>query len=434
MRVADRPLPPIVLHDDDRLDRWPLRPVIAIAGKRDVAEWDDNPLEVWDDPMLEWDQDVVPGFTDATCSVQGVATDVGDPDDHGQFKAGTAVIQIDNTDGEWSQYNADGTLASHGPGYELAIWARYRDDGSAWWIFRGQISRWDDLGDVVEVEAFDEFSNLAQPIGTYTPGANGQNPGARLTDILTAAGAAAVPHSFVTGDVALTAQQTDASPLEEMQNVTTSDGGALFVDADGTLRSTRRTWRAGRSDQVAIPVVAANVCTADIVVWDAVLSTNDAAVADTVILENVAHLRAQSPVGTIGRFVVTETGQQWTTQVEGDTLASFLYTAQQAVRVNVDEFDLYLLDPDQPKLFHAVEWRLFDVLRFLHNYRIAGGQTARLDMNTIMTRIAHSIIPDDNWVMSVATSKVVGTNQLLFWNPAGDPYVWDTPGAVWGYA
>jgi hypothetical protein len=384
-------------------------------------------------PVIEWDMDDVEGFTDATCSVQGVETEVGNPDAHGLFESGSAVLQLDNTFGQWSQYNADGTLVAHGPGNELAIWARYRD-GSEWWIFRGTITRWDDLGDFVEVEAFDAFADLAQPIGTYTPGAAGDTPQARLAAVLAVAGSTDIPHTFAAGDVTLTRQETDAAPLEEMQTVTSSDGGALFVDADGTLRSTRRTWRAGRSDQSVVPVVAANVCTADVVVWDAVLSANDSGAADTVILETVAGLRAQAVAGQpIGRFVFTETDQQWTTQVEGDTLAAFLFSAQQGVRVNVESFDLYLYDPDQPDLYRAVEWRLFDVLRFLHNYRAVGG-TQRLDMNTLVSTIAHSIVPFGNWVMSVSTTKAVGSNAILVWNPPGDPYVWNTPDAVWGYA
>jgi hypothetical protein len=433
MRVADRPTPPIVLHSDPQLARWPLRPVIAIAGKRDVLEWDDNPLEVWDDPLAEWDEDLVAGFTDATCDCQGVETDVGPPDDSGLFPAGTAVIQLDNSAGAWARYNLDGSPANWGPGYELAIWVRYRDTSAEWWLFRGTINRWDDLGDVVEVEATDAFSDLAQGIGTYTPGVNGQTPAQRLAAVQTAAGKTGIPTRFSTGDVLLTAQSTDKAPLEEMQIVTGSDGSALFVDADGTLVSTRRNWRNGRTDQTAVPVVAANVCTADIVVWDAVLSTNDSAVADTVILENVAKTRSQSPAGAIGRFVVTEVDQQWTTQVEGDTLAAFMFAAQQGARVNVESFDLHLLDPDQPALFHAVEWRLFDVLRFLHDYRAAGGAMARLDVNTVITALAHSIVPGDHWVMTVATSKALGSNAPLYWNPVGDPYVWDTVGAVWGY-
>ena len=51
MRAADRPLPPLTLHTDPQLDRWSLRPVIAIEGRRAVAEWDD--------PDLIYDEDLV---------------------------------------------------------------------------------------------------------------------------------------------------------------------------------------------------------------------------------------------------------------------------------------------------------------------------------------------------------------------------------------
>ena len=433
MRVADRPLPPIVLHADPRLARWPMRPVVAIAGKNTVAEWDHNPLEVWDDPLLEWDQDLTPRFVDATCDCQSIETDVGPPDDAFLFPSGSAVIQLDNSAGAWSRYNSDGSPAASGPGYELAIWVHYRDTPTDVWLYRGTITRWDDLGDWVEVEAVDAFADLAQGIGTFTPGAAGQSPQVRLAAILAAAGRSALVTRFGVGDVTLTAQATDQAPLEEMQTVTASDGGALFVDADGTLVSTRRTWRAGRTDQTAVPVVADNVCTADNVIWDAVLSTNDQHAADTVILQNVALLRAQSPTGAPGRYIQTEVDQQWTTQVEGDTLAAFLYSAAGPVRMNVDTFDVHVLDPDQPNLFHAVEWRLFDRLRFLHDYVAAGGAKARLDVNTLIGAIAHSIVPDSHWTMTVQTSKALDANAQLYWNPVGDPYVWDTAGYVWGY-
>lgn len=52
MRVADRPLPPVKVHTDEVLNRWPVRPVIAISGNRIAAEWDD--------PNNEWDSDVDP--------------------------------------------------------------------------------------------------------------------------------------------------------------------------------------------------------------------------------------------------------------------------------------------------------------------------------------------------------------------------------------
>jgi hypothetical protein len=244
MRAADRPLPSVVLDPVPMFDRWPYRPVVAIQGRRPVLEWDDPTLE-WDAPGLEWDEDTVPGFTDATCTMQGVETEQGPPDAAGNFPAGRAAVQLDNRGGAWSRYNADGTAAAYGPGLELAVWAVEQATGIAWWLFRGTVTRWDDLGDTVEVEAFDAFTRLAQPVGTYTAGANGNTVPQRLEAITLIAGAADLARTFDTGDVTLTAQPTDNAPLEELQTVVASDGGALFCDADGTLRSTRRTWRAG---------------------------------------------------------------------------------------------------------------------------------------------------------------------------------------------
>lgn len=434
MRVADRPLPPIVLHTDPGLDVWPIRPVVAIAGARPVEVYDD-PLAVYDAaPLeLEYDADVVPGFTDATCDVHGLETDTGHPDEGGNIAAGTAAVQLDNRTGAWSRYNSDGSLAGRGPGYELVIWALERDTGQTDPMFRGTITAWNDLGDTVEIEAFDAFSDLAQPIGTYTPGANGDTPAARLGAILTSAGKATIVHAFAPGAVTLTAQQTTAAPLDEMQTVVASDGGVLFADADGTLRSFARTWRAGRGDQTDFPVASANVCTADTVVWDAALSTNDSSAPDTVVLENVAHLHAQAPAGPLGRRVITDTGQQWTTQAEGDTLAGFLATTLAGARVRVESFDLYLTAPTDADLYRAAGWRLFDLLRWLHDYRAADGTLARLDVNTVIVSIGHNVTMGDSWVMTVETTPAVGSNTILVWNPPGDPYVWDTAGAVWGY-
>ena len=50
-RLLDRPLPPIVL-DTGAFAGRPVRPVIAVQGRRTVAEWDDPALE-WDAPNLK---------------------------------------------------------------------------------------------------------------------------------------------------------------------------------------------------------------------------------------------------------------------------------------------------------------------------------------------------------------------------------------------
>jgi hypothetical protein len=434
MRTLDRALPPVVL-DPDACAAWPVRPVIAIAQKTQPAYAWDDPWATWDDPTpLVWDvADVFPAWVDATCDFFGLELETGAPDEHGNFPAAHIVVQLDNRTGRWSQYNADGSPSRFGPGQTLAVWAH--NASGDWWLCYTRIARWDERADdSIEVEAFDSFSDLAQPVGTFTPGAAADLPGARLAAILTAAQATATPTRFATGVVHLTAQSTDQAPLEEAQTVTGSDGALLYGDADGTLVSTDRFWRAGRTDQIVEPVISFNVCAAPIHIWDPVLSTNDVGLAYAIVLENVAGLRAAAGVPSPpGRYVLAEQDQQWTSQTEGDTLAAFLLGMQQRTRVALDEFDLYLLDPQQPGIWAAVDWRLFDRVRFLHDAKTPQG-TTRLDLEMLVDSIAHSITPGGTWVMTVSTTRALAYFAPVLWDNAA--YVWDdtNPLAVWGYS
>jgi len=426
-RTADRPIPPIAL-DVNAFAGHLVRPVIAVQGRRVVAEWDDPALE-WDQDLLEWDQDVVPGFVDATCDLQGAELEAGGPDDHFNFGPGHAVIQLANSTGRWSRFDTTGAQSDYGPGFELAVWA-LDTDGVSSWLFRGIISRYDDTGDTVVIEAFDAFATLAQPVGTFTAGVNGQTPGPRHAAIMAAAGRSALAARLDTGDVTLTAQATTKAPLEEMQSVASSDAGVLICDADGAVVYLRRNWRNGRTDQTEFPVASDNVCSVPVVVWDAVLSNNDDGQANSVVFENVAKLKAVAPAGLPSGVVFTETDHQWTTQPEGDTVASIVQGAHNDARVNVDEFSLYLFDPRQT-LYTAARWRLLDLLRFIHDNHAVGG-TVRLDVNTLISTIGHDITAD-NWVMTVSTSKALSANANPVWNPPGDAYWWDAAGAVWGF-
>lgn len=434
MRVADRPIPEVPLDRVPMLAGWPVRPVIALDTGITT------PISLWDDATTEWDdtpERVWDGgrWVDATCAFTGMEIDTGEPDDNGLFPAARCVVQLDNADGRWSTLNADGTVSRFGPGTTMEVFA-HNDEGD-WWLFSGKISRYDQrVDDTIEIEAFDAFSDLAMPIGTFTPGIAGQQPGARLNSILNQAGLDAIPHRFAQGLVALTRQETDASPLEEMQTVVLSDGSILLVDADGTLMSIDRLWPAGRDDQVAVPVCSATVCTADFVVWDAVISSNDDSLADRVVLENQATpshggaaLRAVA--GASGGYTIAINDQQWDTQQEGDILAQLLLEQQQPRQMSVEEFTLYLNDPLQPDLWRAVDWRRIDHLRFLHDQRTIGGGTLRVDVTAVLDSITHEITPE-GWNMIVSTAKVRAFTEPIFYDTAGTEYD-DTPPIGYGY-
>jgi len=420
MRVDDRPLPNVTLDAVPMLAGWPVRPVIAIDSGQALAEWDSTPAAKWDTPGTVWDG----GFIDATCAFTGMEIEHGEPDTANLFPSSRCVVQLDNADGAWSTLNADGTINRYGPGTALAVWAH--NATGDWWLFNGFVARYDQRADdTIEIEAFDALSDLAQPVGTYTPGTNGQLAGARLTAILTAAGETTMPTRFATGIAALTAQETDAAPIEEMQAVALSDGGLIFVDVDGAVMFIDRTWTAGRADQVTVPITSDNVCTAPVIVWDAVISTNDDNLADRVILENVAGLVATA--GAASGYTIALTDQQWTTQTEGDILAALYLDQQEPRQMSIEEFSLYLNDPNQPDIWAAVDWRRVDHLRFLHDQRVIGG-TVRVDVTTVLDGIIHQVTPE-GWTMIVSTAKARAFTEPIFYDTG---ILYDT-GEGYGY-
>jgi hypothetical protein len=429
MRVADRPLPPITL-DPGACVTWPRRPVIALESRGEAPYQYDAGWQ-WDDPTLIWDAaTVAPAFVDATCDFTGCDIDYGPPDEHGQFPAGRCAVTLDNRSGRWAAYNADGSPTKYGAGGRIAVWWTDRASGN-WWAFYGRIATYDEhTGDVIELEAFDPFEDLAQPIGSFTPGAAGDHPGTRLAAIVTAAGAT-VRTAFATGTVALTVQATDQAPLEEMQTVTGSDGGVLYGDVDGTVVSTARTWRAGRSDQTVFPMIATNVCTAPIVLWDPVIATSDTHLAGKVILENVAGLKATATRSTDPHYVLAEVDQQWTSQAEGNQLAADLAAQLFPTRLQLASADLYPLDPKQPAVIAVTDWRLLDRVRILHDARTPTG-LARVDVEALLLELHHAFTAD-TWVTSIATTRALTYIAAQLWDQT--PFTWDdpAPSAVWGY-
>jgi len=424
MRTLDRPLPAITL-DPDAFASWAVRPVVAIeSSKPPPYGWDSG--TVWDDATAVWDApSVSPGWVDATCDLTGCEITFDPPDDANNFPAGHAIIQLDNRSGRWASYNADGSPTDFGAGQQVWIWATDRAAGQ-WWLFAGRVARWDErFGDTIEVECFDYLSDLASPVGTFTPGTADETPGPRLTAItaLAAGGASGYRTRYAPGAVHLTRQPTERAPLEEAQIVVQSDGGVLYGDADGTVVSTDRLWRAGRTDQTVFPVVSTNVCgTGAIVLWDPVLSTTDTAMASTVTLENVAGLKATATHAG-PPYVLAYQDQQWTAQVEGDTLAAAMVAQLWQARLSIDSADIYV----HTGLWPVVDWRRGDRIRLLHDAKTPGG-VARVDIDAMLINLAHAFTPD-GWVLTFGTTRALAYYTTTTWDSGA---VWDG-GATWGY-
>ena len=387
-----------------------------------------EPPYVWDAPFIGG------GFTDAICDMQALTIEVGQPDELGLFAAGHATLSLDNRSGAYSQYTTDGRLVYWAPGRRVQIWAHL--DGADWWLFAGRVDTWTQhADDSVSVEASDGFSLLAPEIGTYTPGSGGQRAINRIQAIAIAAG---FPDRVIgdTGDVTLTAQQTDRSPLEEIQTVALSDGGIVACDADGSLVYRNRLWPAGRSDQTTTDVFSDNVCTVENIVWDLDLVSADEALGNSIKLVNVAGLVAVAAdttptLGVVYPYTHPEP-DQWTTQAEGNELAAVLLAQRKTPKVAIGPFTLHVIDPRQDLWRPAIDKRIGDRLRFLHEFVAVDGLTGTLDIFGIVSTIRHEITPE-TWLTTIGTTRTVDYLLVEEWDRT--TWLWDdaNPAATWRY-
>ncbi len=441
MRADDLPVPALAPHEvppDAPIAGWEARLRIAIERLPEAAYvWDDaDPDVTWDDttPERVWDAPFIGGgFTDAVCDFQALTIEQGNPDELGLFAAGHLMLNLNNRGGAWSQYTSDGRLVYFAPGRRVQVWANL--DGEEWWLFAGRVDTWtQNADDSVTIEASDGFSLLAQEIGTYMPGDGGQHTLARIAAI---AAHVDFPDRIVgdPGDVALTAQATQRSPLEEIQVAALSDGGIVAIDADGSLTYRDRLWPTGRDDQTTLDVFSDNVCTVPAIVWEPQLVSADEALATWVHLVNVAGLQttATDTSETLGlRYNLTHPEpDQWTTQGEGDALAAVLLAQRKTPKVAIGSFQLHLLDPHQDLWRPAIDRRLGDRVRFIHEFEAVDGQ-GTLDVMAIVSTISHEITPE-LWVTTLGTTRTVDYTAVEEWDFTR--FVWDDsdPLAVWRY-
>jgi hypothetical protein len=437
MRSVDKAIPTI---NPDRPAVEPFPAVLHIGITRQptpVATWDDGEVD-WDDAGATWDDTTAFPYDryELWCRFHGMTITAGNPDAEGFFEAGHVEMSLDNRDGALSLYDETGALVDWQPGSPLDVWAVY--GGEAFWLFSGRITAWREQGDgMLDVEAFDCFSDLNQFLAEWTPGAAGQSVPERLTAICTQMGYSG-RRRFDLGHTTLLNEAVDVSGLEEMMRTARSDGGVIFADADGTLVYADRLWITGRVDQTVIPLLSDNYCDggADIV-WEARTTTADDDIVNHVTLANIA----EPPLTVTKADVdsVTLHGPQtwpsernddlWSTVAEGAALADWIVNRRAKHRQRLEQAVLYLHDRRFDMWRVGLDTRLGDLVDWQH-YQATTGGPALFQLVFVASTVTHEITPE-SWVTTLATTPAVDHRMILQWDRA--PYLWDDTdaGNVW---
>ena len=437
MRVADRPIPtytgtrpavepfPAILHIG--VERQPE----AVYVYDDHTAFYDQPGYVYDELGDPWPYERV----DLFCQFHGLHIESGAPDAEGNFAAGLLEMTLDNRDGALSQYDAFGRLVDYGPGSAIDVWCEL--DGADWWLFSGHVTAWRERSDdTVEVEAFDAFDTLNRQVPPWDPGVYGDTPAARLTAILAEHGYT-TPTRLDPGHVTLHSYQTMFTPLDEMRDVAESDGGALHVDADGTLVYRDRGWITGRPDQTDIPTFTDNYCPSPVVAWDVDMTTDDDVMVNDVTLTNVAavtvHHDNAASVTKLGRLSLPTQRfrDQWITVEDGAGLAAYLVNRRSNAYLRVQSFALYLHDQSHDLWRIGIDRRLGDIVTWLHEQQTPTA-AGLIIVDLAVQQIVHDITPD-TWVTTVATTRTINARIAARYDETVYDYDQADPANVYAY-
>lgn len=214
--------------------------VALSAATSTYAVWNSG---IWD--TSTWGPDVV--FTDVSAYVRRLNSGRAFSRGVQSWQAGSASVVLDNRDGRFSPANLAGPYVTAGvtqvrPLRPIRITAAY--NGVSYPLYRGYVLDWLESwtvdatgkGDAtITLPCADEFARLAAVDGmAVTPVGAGELSGARIHRILDAAGHAG-SRNIDLGEVTMQATDLSATTLAELEDVVTAEGGALWVEADGTI-------------------------------------------------------------------------------------------------------------------------------------------------------------------------------------------------------
>lgn len=245
---------------DVRVHLWVVP--VAAGARWDVGHWD---VDRWDYASMV--------RVDASADVASIETFRGRTNPRGRFEAGTASVRLYNDHGWWSPF-IDRPVAGYA-NLEAAIPVEV--DWQAVAMFRGAAEELVETYEPsphrawVEARATDRFADLAAVDEPEGPAVGaGETTGARMGRLADAGGWTA-SRRFDAGRVTLQATTMANAVLEDMYLTVDSDGGELYVDADGTLVFEDRDHPLTDPRQTTVQAVftdspqdAAEVCYADL--------------------------------------------------------------------------------------------------------------------------------------------------------------------------
>lgn len=211
------------------------------------AVWD---VAIWDTSL--WGVGEV--WTDVSAYVMGVNISRQFSRDLRIWQAGTMSVELNNQDGRFSPDNILGPYVVAGrtsirPGCGIRTYLTYRS--VRYWLFTGSIDEWAEKWEAIhgprtgtastELSCTDAWANISKAeIAEVSPAVGvGDSFGVRIARILTAANVTN-PVTIDGGTGTMQGTTYDESPESLITLTADSEGGAVYIEADGTVIGKRQ--------------------------------------------------------------------------------------------------------------------------------------------------------------------------------------------------
>jgi len=351
-------------------------------------------------------------IVDVSNVVDGITTTRGRNAQADLFQTGTLTLRIVDQNGDFNPQNAAGPY--YGlltPLRKVQITGTYA--GTEYPMFSGFITSYTTTTpkmatDVVyttitAVDAFRLYQN--SQISTVTLAAPGDNAGERVNAILDEIGWPPSMREILYGDTILQADPGNPrTALAAMQTATTSEYGAIYVDARGSLTLKDRAYCI---DSQALPVTRFNDDGTDVNYFNAVWRLDDTQVYNQASITRIGGtVQVASDQASIDEYFLHSYNQQnLVMATDADALnyaeAYVASRAQTQTRCDMLELDLYMSDYNDG-ILAALTLDFFDPVEVTTNQ--PGGSTLQQTLQVF--GVKHQVTPN-SWKTSFTTLEPI---------------------------
>jgi hypothetical protein len=351
-------------------------------------------------------------IVDVSNVVDGVTTTRGRNAQADLFQTGTMTLRIVDQNGDFNPQNAAGPyFGLLTPMRKVAITATW--EGVEYGLFSGFITSYTTTTpkmatDVVyttitAVDAFRLYQN--SQVSTITLAAPGDNAGERVNAILDEIGWPPSMREILYGDTLLQADPGNPrTALAAMQTATTSEYGAIYVDARGSLTLKDRAYCI---DSQALPVVRFNDDGTDVNYFNAVWRLDDTQVYNEASITRIGGTAqvARDEASIDEYFLHSYNQQNLVMATDADALnyaESYVASrAQTQTRCDMLELDLYMSDYNDG-IEAALTLDYFDPVEVTTNQ--PGGSTLQQTLQVF--GVKHQVTPN-SWKTSFTTLEPI---------------------------